>query len=90
MSECTREWDVWGQVGRGLGEGFKEVRTATSVATVGGKALYSASLNNPQQVGAAHCFPRRRRHHRQCRPASGLSRYTQAPSEQLESIMKKS
>ena len=43
MSECTREWDVWGQVGRGLGEVFKEVRTATSVATVGGKALYSKS-----------------------------------------------
>ena len=43
MSERTREWDVWGQIGRGLGEVYKEVRTATSVATVGGKALYSKS-----------------------------------------------
>ena len=43
MSECTREWDVWGQVGRGLGGVYKEVRTARSVAKVRWKALYRKS-----------------------------------------------
>jgi hypothetical protein len=39
MSECTREWDVVEQVGRGLGEVYKGTKTARSVAKVRGKAL---------------------------------------------------
>jgi hypothetical protein len=39
MSECTRKWDVLGQVGRGLGEVYKGANTERSVRKVRGKAL---------------------------------------------------